>query len=389
MKRLFTIFLAVALMAIVSESGHSQILSHSVALHPIPKINTAANSFRPGSFNMNQSKSGAPYSPFIVLGPDTGLFYMDTTDASKFSANLAPSIIRIDTSTQSGIQKIAPDTIIGFGEHFTSPYAATKTYLDSVKFVFALTNIGAITNNYIRVLASKSRSNASGTAFPGAGFDSVDITNLNDLLSDPTAPTYFVETVPMHNKLVGSKEFFVNIETAFDPTQSILVADQMQNQLLIECDQQDFTTFNSKIQRGYGLGYLDGNPDNQNLVWAGITNMNHPTPYYSNFYIIAYISNAPSNGVGDNKLSGNALAQNYPNPFNPSTVISYSLEKSSKVSIKLYNALGLEVATILDANQPAGENQVSFSADNLLSGTYFYTMKAGTFTQTKRMVLAK
>ncbi|MDP4220357.1 MAG: T9SS type A sorting domain-containing protein [Bacteroidota bacterium] len=109
---------------------------------------------------------------------------------------------------------------------------------------------------------------------------------------------------------------------------------------------------------------------------------------YNQMAITAYISGT-SLGVDGAQLEGNALAQNYPNPFNPSTAIRYSLQKEARVSIKLYNALGLEVATILDANEAMGEHEVNFNADNLPTGTYFYTMRTGSFSQTKRMVLSK
>ena len=109
---------------------------------------------------------------------------------------------------------------------------------------------------------------------------------------------------------------------------------------------------------------------------------------YPNAFMIAYVS-YNSSGVNDTKLEGNALAQNYPNPFNPSTEIRYSLTNESKVSLKVYNALGSEVATLVDRSESAGEHNVNFNADNLPSGTYFYTLKAGMFSQTKRMVLSK
>ena len=109
--------------------------------------------------------------------------------------------------------------------------------------------------------------------------------------------------------------------------------------------------------------------------------------YYNQLVMLAYVSGT-SLGVAED-LEGNALGQNYPNPFNPSTEIKYSLAKESSVSLKVYNTLGMEVATIVNDNEAAGQHQVSFLGDNLPSGTYFYTLKAGAFSQTKRMVLSK
>jgi hypothetical protein len=70
-----------------------------------------------------------------------------------------------------------------------------------------------------------------------------------------------------------------------------------------------------------------------------------------------------------------AILQNYPNPFNPSTVISYSLPASGYVTLRVYNTLGEEVATLLDnAMVDEGENEVEFNARNISSGVYFYLM---------------
>ncbi len=83
------------------------------------------------------------------------------------------------------------------------------------------------------------------------------------------------------------------------------------------------------------------------------------------------------------------LSQNYPNPFNPSTRIHYSVPKATFVSIKVYDVLGREVATLVNEEKPAGNYQVQFDAGNITSGIYFYTLKAGEFSQTKKLILMK
>lgn len=97
--------------------------------------------------------------------------------------------------------------------------------------------------------------------------------------------------------------------------------------------------------------------------------------------------------VDDNSEStlptGYKLAQNYPNPFNPSTQISYSIPNSEQVSLKIYDVLGNEVAILEDGVQSAGTYTVSFDASKLSSGIYFYTLKAGNFVETKKMILMK
>ncbi len=83
------------------------------------------------------------------------------------------------------------------------------------------------------------------------------------------------------------------------------------------------------------------------------------------------------------------LMQNYPNPFNPATVIQYQLPMPSMVSLKVYDALGREVATLVNERKDAGLHQVEFRPMNLASGTYFYRLQAGQFVETKKMILIK
>lgn len=83
------------------------------------------------------------------------------------------------------------------------------------------------------------------------------------------------------------------------------------------------------------------------------------------------------------------LRQNYPNPFNPSTEIRYSLSQNGFVSLKVYTLLGQEITTLVSGLQKAGEHVAIFNAGNLASGIYFYTLKSGSVSITKKMVLMK
>ncbi len=83
------------------------------------------------------------------------------------------------------------------------------------------------------------------------------------------------------------------------------------------------------------------------------------------------------------------LAQNYPNPFNPETVIRYSLPDAGNVTLKVYNSLGQEVATLVDRFVEAGTHSMAFNAENLPSGIYYYRLTAGNFTETRKMNLLK
>jgi hypothetical protein len=83
------------------------------------------------------------------------------------------------------------------------------------------------------------------------------------------------------------------------------------------------------------------------------------------------------------------IEQNYPNPFNPTTEIGYQVAENSFVTVKVYSMLGQEVATLVNEMQDAGYKSVSFNAANLPSGIYTYRLTAGTFMQTRKMILIK
>jgi len=119
----------------------------------------------------------------------------------------------------------------------------------------------------------------------------------------------------------------------------------------------------------------------------------------NNSYILAGTENGiwrlwypeATTNVDNSKIvpTGFALEQNYPNPFNPTTAISYQLPAYSHVSLKVYDVLGKEVATLVNENKPAGNYKIEFNAGKLVSGIYFYTIQAGTFIQTKKLLLLK
>jgi 5'-nucleotidase len=83
------------------------------------------------------------------------------------------------------------------------------------------------------------------------------------------------------------------------------------------------------------------------------------------------------------------LAQNYPNPFNPTTTINYQLPTNALVTLKVYDVVGREVATLVNARQEAGRYDINFNATSLSSGVYFYRLQAGSFVETKKMMLVK
>jgi hypothetical protein len=98
----------------------------------------------------------------------------------------------------------------------------------------------------------------------------------------------------------------------------------------------------------------------------------------------------PSVGVKDeNVLNSYKLSQNYPNPFNPSTRISYTVGEPGFVQLKVFNVLGVEVATLVNEQKYSGKYTVDFDASKFSSGVYFYSLSVNNFNQTRKMILEK
>ena len=84
-----------------------------------------------------------------------------------------------------------------------------------------------------------------------------------------------------------------------------------------------------------------------------------------------------------------SLNPNYPNPFNPATNVTFGIEKTGLVTLRVYNVLGGEVATLVNTTMDAGSHSVAFDARNLPSGVYYARLQSGTQTATQRMMLMK
>jgi hypothetical protein len=124
-----------------------------------------------------------------------------------------------------------------------------------------------------------------------------------------------------------------------------------------------------------------GNAD-VGVIFVGETSGSRKV-YFDRLSSITNITN--NNTIADNY----SLSQNYPNPFNPSTTIKFSIPKSEYVSLKIYDIMGKEIATLVNSQLNMGSYSVDFNAKNLSSGVYFYKLISGDFTEVKRMTLVK
>jgi len=111
----------------------------------------------------------------------------------------------------------------------------------------------------------------------------------------------------------------------------------------------------------------------------------------SNRYVLNFTATTdPAVSVNENNLLNTYyLFQNYPNPFNPSTRINYNVGEPGLVQLKVYNVLGVEVASLVNEFKNSGNHSVDFRAETFSSGVYFYSLSVNNFTQTRKMILEK
>ena len=113
---------------------------------------------------------------------------------------------------------------------------------------------------------------------------------------------------------------------------------------------------------------------------------NHSCPSQS--FVATFLQDEPAcDYIGQSKNT--YLLQNYPNPFNPVTKINYVISKSDNVKLTIYDALGKEIATLVNGYKDLGEYSVDFDASDLSSGLYIYKMETGSFVDIKKMFLIK
>jgi hypothetical protein len=132
---------------------------------------------------------------------------------------------------------------------------------------------------------------------------------------------------------------------------------------------------------------LDFVADDGGTYYWRVSATDHETSLWSATY--SFSSAVSANVDTDNLTNGFLLEQNYPNPFNPSTTIPFQLAETNDVTLRVYNMLGQEVATLVDGFLPAGRHEARWSAGDLPSGMYIYRLTHGRHVQSKTLTLVK
>ena len=126
---------------------------------------------------------------------------------------------------------------------------------------------------------------------------------------------------------------------------------------------------------------------NEKIIVIGYS----PYSFGSPFIVVRY--NGDSKAVNVNyegkQPASFILKQNYPNPFNPITTITFTMPQTELVTLKVFDILGKEITTLINEELNAGEHEIKFDAKNLASGVYFYRMKAGSFSETRKFILLR
>ena len=139
------------------------------------------------------------------------------------------------------------------------------------------------------------------------------------------------------------------------------------------------------------ITYINNDTPDRCLIIITVTDQNLSTSAIGSYALIDDLSFNLVSGVDDDNNLPKIfnLAQNFPNPFNPSTTIKYSVPETENVTLKVYDIIGNEIATLVNETKPAGEYEVKFSPDNQSSGIYIYRLQAGSQIQTRKMTFLK
>jgi len=337
--------------------------------------------------------------PVIVVKPDgsappyLGSFYTNSLLYGRFEDYIAFDLVAFVDSAYHTLRKRDQRCIMG---HSMGAYGAMKLALkhpDIYRGVAA--HSGPLDFNHISdaipfVLAENGNSSPY-TYTPTAGiFSSLIFTLAGAFSPDILNPPYYVDFLLNNTGTIIDSTFARWL--LHNPAHLASVLRTNTNlAIYFDCGMQDELTlfaWNTAFRDSLNLQGLAYTFLPYAGTHSGQLNIRFPI---SLIFLDSVMREMPTGIVNELSLSPSSfvLHQNYPNPFNPSTIISFSIPSRSFVSLRIFDLIGRRVATLINEYQNAGTHFATFNATNLSSGIYFYRLQAGSFSETKKLVLQK
>jgi hypothetical protein len=275
-------------------------------------------------------------------------------------------------------------------ERFTT--ALESPVLDSIRVAFYVDTILPGSHLVISIMNQELLLGSDGNEYPypnlNAQLKSYNIsrTNLHKGVVDTVIKIKNGLPIDMSDTLGNSKgSFFIGLSSyALGGNKIFAIADSA------NVPTDEARALDPEVDRFYWLALSADQKFFTRGFWGGrFTDQSQTGVFYTNFIMDAFLHDANASVGQENATAGFALGQNYPNAVSNETTIRYSLATSGPTTLKVYNAVGQEVATVVNESQPAGPHSVSFDAANLANGTYFYSLHSGSNVATRTMTIQK
>jgi hypothetical protein len=197
---------------------------------------------------------------------------------------------------------------------------------------------------------------------------------------------------PVEDRPVDTFPFLLTIPYTASYTDLIdsfyLDVQHLRADTLVQTKKYNISTSNPHISFNLA-GKLSGDKIKFRVTITDTSIFNNVAHYPDTGWVVMNVL-PPTVNVEKESLSGDfELLQNYPNPFNPITTIRYQIPEPALVIIKVFNVLGKEIATLVSEEKPNGNYEVEFTGNGLASGVYYYRITAGSFSQTRKMILLR
>jgi len=348
---------------------------------------------------LNQLISSKIIKPVIVVKPDgsappyLGSFYTNSLLYGRFEDYIAFDLVTFVDSAYHTLRKRDQRCIMG---HSMGAYGAMKLALKHPDIYRGVaSHSGPLDFNHISdaiplVLAENGNS-PPYTYTPTAGiFSSLIFTLAGAFSPNVSNPPYYVDFLLNSTGTIIDSTFArwllhnpARLASALRTNANLAI--------YFDCGMQDELTlfaWNTAFRDSLnlrGLAYTF-------LPYAGTHSEQLNSRFPISLVFLDSVMHISPNAVNHESLQlpySFVLHQNYPNPFNPSTTISFSIPYRSFVSLKVFDLLGREAALLINENQNGGNHSTTFNAANLPSGIYFYRLQAGSFSETKKLVLQK